>query len=502
MSLDAMAKALERKRSVDETIVFLEPRLRDAFAAERVEIVLFADGTGTPDGALEIPLALDGERMGALRFDFAEAPEASTIADARRLAGAIAATLLWRVQSDDRARLRAIARTDALTGLPNRLAFDERLAEAMRTCGERRVPLALTFLDIDFFKAYNDVYGHVAGDNCLQNVARVMADRVDPESDLIARYGGEEFALISAGATVPRAIDAAQRIVDDLAKLAIPHRGSSLGRISLSAGISGRVPTIADSVSDLMRDADRALYRAKMLGRNRIATDSFVSSAPTVARHARSRGPPPRFEDATIGRESDVARIGSALRNARMLRLVGPAGVGKSRLARAIGFSAQSWIPDGVAYVDLSVLGSLSDPLATIAAALDVDLEGIGAFAAIRDALAGRRTLLILDDAASPDRRIESFCDELLAALDDLSILATSRGALGCRDERVVVVPPLGDEPALALLCVRAGLRGESADDPTLREIVRLTRGIPSAIESVARHLVFNGAASTLNRLR
>jgi diguanylate cyclase (GGDEF)-like protein/PAS domain S-box-containing protein len=173
-------------------------------------------------------------------------------------------------------QLAALSTTDSLTGIANRRHFDAFLLSEWRRATRTQRPLALAMLDVDWFKAYNDHYGHQAGDTCLQAVARVLQTKVNRVSDLAARYGGEEFALIVAETDTDTMRNLAEQIRAALESLALPHTASPLGRVTVSLGVAVLVPAVDLSPEELVRRADAALYRAKAQGRNRVvlATDT------------------------------------------------------------------------------------------------------------------------------------------------------------------------------------------------------------------------------------
>jgi diguanylate cyclase (GGDEF)-like protein len=351
--------------------------------------------------------------------------------------------------------------------------------------------VTLALLDIDYFKIYNDLYGHVAGDECLRAVALQLSTRARSENAFIARYGGEEFALIIESLEPVDAVAAVGRVFTVFEEKPILHDGSTLGRVSISAGVASADPGSGRSIADLVRDADRSLYRAKGLGRNRICAGAYASTGQAAARHARTVTGPPPFEDATVGREAEVTRLLAALRQERMITLVGPAGIGKSRLARTAAGAAQQFHSDGIAYVDLALLGPEADPVGALGAALDVALESGDLREGLIGAMHERETLVVFDNVnEGAAKSIGELASSLLEDAPSLSILATSRSALGCLDERVIVVPPLSEEAAVELLRVRSG----GTDLPALRRIAHYLNGVPASIEAVARYVAQHGS--------
>lgn len=174
------------------------------------------------------------------------------------------------VQKDAQMRLEQLAAEDALTGLANRRAFDERLDAEWQRGLRSGQSLAIVLLDVDHFKIYNDTYGHPQGDACLRSVAAVLAGVAVRTGDLAARYGGEEFVLVLPGTNAAGASVVAERVRTAIELLAMPHSGSSVAPVvTVSAGVAvaetGRTTSQA-----LVERADEALYRAKERGRNRV----------------------------------------------------------------------------------------------------------------------------------------------------------------------------------------------------------------------------------------
>ena len=167
--------------------------------------------------------------------------------------------------------LEKLARSDGLTGLYNRRHFDLVFKNEFNRAIELRRPLGLILLDIDFFKQYNDIYGHVAGDECLRLIGNTLRALPLRQRDLAARYGGEEFIVLLPETDKTGALAVARRIQDKIGQLEIQHRGSPVGSISASIGIYVGLPfSEVDTPSKLVVRVDAALYEAKRLGRNRI----------------------------------------------------------------------------------------------------------------------------------------------------------------------------------------------------------------------------------------
>jgi len=168
--------------------------------------------------------------------------------------------------------LESLAKEDALTGLANRRSFDEYIFKAWRRAVATKEPISLIMVDVDYFKPFNDYYGHVVGDRCLQNIAAVFVDEVNRSLDMVARYGGEEFAIVLPITDQNGALKVAERIRREIEALAILHECCEKGNVvTVSLGVSTVVPNDADDVLAFVEAADKALYKAKFMGRNRIS---------------------------------------------------------------------------------------------------------------------------------------------------------------------------------------------------------------------------------------
>nr|WP_242684298.1 sensor domain-containing diguanylate cyclase [Paraburkholderia hospita] len=166
--------------------------------------------------------------------------------------------------------LELLARTDGLTGLPNRRTLGEILEQEWRRARRTRSMFSLLFVDIDRFKAYNDTYGHQAGDDALAAVARCIRDNIRRPADSAARYGGEEFVVVLPDTSPAGASQIAEQIRSAISALAIEHAGSEYGRVTASIGAASWLPDQHGDVSAVIRAADEALYSAKAMGRNRV----------------------------------------------------------------------------------------------------------------------------------------------------------------------------------------------------------------------------------------
>jgi diguanylate cyclase (GGDEF)-like protein len=172
--------------------------------------------------------------------------------------------------------LKLMSARDGLTGISNRRHFDETLMKEMKRATRLNSTLSLILVDIDFFKAYNDNYGHHSGDNCLKYVARTMAKVSQRPGDLVARYGGEEFGIILPETSIEGAIKLAESIRSTIDELKLSHDFSGVaGHVTISAGIACIRPEkgaeIKSAIKRLIETADKGLYEAKAKGRNQVA---------------------------------------------------------------------------------------------------------------------------------------------------------------------------------------------------------------------------------------
>jgi diguanylate cyclase (GGDEF)-like protein len=167
-------------------------------------------------------------------------------------------------------KLHHLSTTDTLTGIANRHMFDVLLKREWRRCERMKQPMALIMMDVDFFKQYNDTYGHPAGDKCLKAIARQVSRGAPRASDLAARYGGEEFVLVLGETTIEGARWVANNILRHVSELGIPHTASTYGHVTISCGLASVIPDEGKRLEDLVKAADKALYSAKAQGRNMV----------------------------------------------------------------------------------------------------------------------------------------------------------------------------------------------------------------------------------------
>jgi two-component system chemotaxis response regulator CheY len=235
-------------------------RIRTA-KTDRYTYIILVTGLNDPAEVIE------GMRAGA--DDYIGKPLNPLDLEARLL-GARRVTELHAELAVARQALSHQAHTDALTGLRNRLALTQDLEQVHRMSERYGRSYCLAMCDVDFFKRYNDTYGHLAGDEALRRVAMTLQTGAR-ESDRVYRYGGEEFLVILPEQTTSQALTPMNRALDRLSGLALEHRtGGPTGVITLSVGLTGFAAGTSITCQALLADADQALYRAKTTGRNRI----------------------------------------------------------------------------------------------------------------------------------------------------------------------------------------------------------------------------------------
>jgi diguanylate cyclase (GGDEF)-like protein len=180
-----------------------------------------------------------------------------------------------RALEEANAKLERLSFLDGLTNIPNRRRFDEYLQLEWRRALRSGESLSVILVDIDFFKNFNDTYGHEAGDDILKKVAGALAATLNRPADLAARYGGEEFVIVLPGTDTAGAAALGERLRAAVTGLGVPHARSSVaGHVTISVGVATTVPQRDVGADSVVEAADRALYRAKREGRDRVAIAS------------------------------------------------------------------------------------------------------------------------------------------------------------------------------------------------------------------------------------
>ena len=234
-----------------------------AFARRADGAAFFVAGTGL--------VALGSAAAAWAPIDAAHARLAASLsAAAGALLVAVAVGSVLRAREIARARERWGAHVDGLTALPNRTAFDAHVEAAWKSARRARVPLAVLLIDVDHLHAYNECYGHLAGDDVLRRIAAAVWDAARRERAFAARYGGEELAIVIEACDGERARVAGESLRAAIAALDIAHGGVPSRRLTVSIGVASMVPASRDGAHELLRRTADALYVAKAMGRNRV----------------------------------------------------------------------------------------------------------------------------------------------------------------------------------------------------------------------------------------
>lgn len=226
---------------------------------------------------MTVPVHTQGEPVGYLicthvnRWLWRQKDRELLQAVADQLAIAIQQATLYQQLEEANHQLHRMASIDSLTQVFNRRSLDERINQELWRLVREKAPLSLILIDIDRFKAYNDTYGHPAGDACLQKVAQALGKAVQRPADLVARYGGEEFGILLPHTNSEGAVVVAERIRAEVRALDIEHVKSLINqRLTVSLGVTTMIPRLDSTAEYLIQQADWALYEAKNSGRDRV----------------------------------------------------------------------------------------------------------------------------------------------------------------------------------------------------------------------------------------
>ena len=272
-------EAIARIASIRPDLILIDMHLRDTDGIRLVRQIRNRESLGSSDNDLTLwtpviflSAVMDDEMIAqgiiAGGDDFLHKPVSEVVL----LAKVRAMLRIVGMQRDIHAahrRLRQIATLDGLTCIPNRRYFDETLATEWKRCQRAGAPLSLVLIDVDFFKQFNDAYGHQAGDQCLKAIASALTESLFRVEDSVARYGGEEFAAILPGTDSRGAQAVAERMRASVRELRIPHERGIDSLASCSFGIASLRPDSERSAEQLLQAADHSLYEAKHGGRNR-----------------------------------------------------------------------------------------------------------------------------------------------------------------------------------------------------------------------------------------
>jgi diguanylate cyclase (GGDEF)-like protein len=475
-----------------------------ALVSETLARVRSTHATGA--WVLGIPLAFAGKVHGVVLIGGPAAIDEECVATLEACALLLAARMDREDILADGERLAHLAFNDALTGISNRRAFDDALAREWRGAQRSGDTLSLLMLDVDYFKLYNDTYGHQRGDECLQRVAQAIRRALSRAGDFVARYGGEEFVALLPNTPPSAAAELAERVCDEIATLALEHTASSLRRVSVSVGIASCVPQQSALPESIIESADHELYRAKLSGRNRAAGAQYLSEAERalpVRKRSKSNLPIPLTP--LIGRERELDALVNLAARGRLVTVVGVGGSGKTRLALEAADRIAERFADGAHFVDLAPLRDPATIVPAIANVLDIPIPGGGDGAGqLAEALADREMLVVLDNCEHLIDDIAPIVATVLTRAAKVPFLATSREPLALNGEILYDLPLLGVPPSDALSAAEAlsydsirlfverarAVRNDFALDELnahhVASICRLLDGLPLAVELTA----------------
>jgi len=473
--------------------------------------------------AIGIPIHFGRTLFGAMCFDMVASYVADDVTLLESCALYAGARLYHESSVQSSERYARLAFTDGLTGIANRRLFDETFAREWARGVRERTSIAILMLDLDFFKAYNDGYGHQAGDDCLARVAAALSACIKRPGDAIARYGGEEFVALLPDTSLEGAISIAEELRAAVAALAIAHQGSSLGHVSVSVGAAAAIPERADGAPALLHAADDRLYRAKLGGRNRVYAEGYESaSALARPRRMAARNNLPVALTRLVGRRHEIEQVRALLADHRFVSIVGTGGTGKTRAAIAAASEIADRFADGVWFADLSPITDPALVPSSIVAhfAANVPMEDLSP-EALAEIAGDKQALLVIDNCEHVIASVAHFIALLLRSCPQLAVLATSREPLGIAGEAVyrlplMALPPPSAAPtaaeamaydAVALFVERATEANRTfvLTDANVAEAVNICRdvdGIALAIELAASRIGAIGIGALAQRLR
>ncbi len=327
---------------------------------------------------------------------------------------------------------------DPLTGVANRRRFDAALInewDRMRRSGK---PLSVMMVDIDFYKAFNDRYGHQRGDTCLQLVAKALESCAARAGELLARYGGEEFGAILPSCDATTAILVAERMRSTIAALNIPHEGSSLERVSITVGVATMIPDAVQTSHEFFARADHFAYDAKKNGRNRVVAVGYESVEPPIMRTAPTHVNLPTHLASDEDHEA-LDELERALVRTPLVTLVGADPAYLMRLALRAGVEISHAFEDGVFYAELATIDDSEDVIFSIGAALGLPHDPSNEGERLLKHLRSRSLLLVLDGCGPVMDAVRAVIPSILDASPHVRILVTAPAPLEIARERVII---------------------------------------------------------------
>ncbi|HTX58595.1 MAG TPA: diguanylate cyclase [Verrucomicrobiae bacterium] len=440
--------------------------------------------TQLPESAIFVTATFGGETVGAISVQ----SQSVGAYDEEDLALLESCALYLGARIHDEAakaaapRKPADANIDAATGLVRAAVFDEALEHEWRWCGSSGSPLSIVIVDLDLFDAFIEAYGTAAADTCLRQVAGVVRASAAAPQMVAARYGRDCFAVLLPGCDVGEAVRIAEAIRAGVASLNVEHHGSSLGELSISAGVASCVPQRGGQSAELLRQARERFDAAKAAGRNRVSAAGHDSGSLPAHRRSIVRTNLVLPHAAIRGRETEIAQLRQSLAEQPITVIAAPAGYGKTRLVLETGSRSTELYPDGVWYVDLARAGDRSIAEA-VAEALYAGIRGDIDEARLCDLFRQKKALLLLDNAEHLGAAADRFAGELVAHAPGV------RAIVATRDPRpgAFRLEPLSHDDAVALYLDRAGEAAASSGQRELAgDLVDRLGRVPLAIELAA----------------
>lgn len=351
-----------------------------------------------------------------------------------------------------------------------RSALDHAVKRAWQRAAEAESYAGVMIVDVDLFSIFNETYGRAAGDTCLRQVGQALASALPVEGCFFVRFGGDQFAAAFFGIDASRAADYARAAGEAVRALGIPHQGSTLGVVTVTAGAVAARPR-GDDWHAAIGQAQAQLAEAKQ---------RRDAQAQIVARHNL-----PAQHSTFVGRAQEIGQIEAAFEASRIVTIAGPGGAGKTRVALEVARRALNHYPDGVWFVDLAGIKRGEFVIAAVAAAIGFDAPEID-LPRLVDVLSEKKLLLVLDNCEHLIDASARFASAVARVAAGVRILATSREPFSIPEESVFRLPAMGSEDAVALFGERTNRAVTAEDRVAVERIAEKLDGLPMAIEIAA----------------
>jgi diguanylate cyclase (GGDEF)-like protein len=449
-----------------------------------------------PGAGLTLPLRFHDQELGAIHI--VRMSQSAFSADDVELLETCASYISIRLVNveliSEREHFEELAGVDPLTGVSSKREFDEQFEAEWKRGVRHGGHLSILMVDIDHFKAYNDRYGHVAGDACLRKIATILDTSAVRPGDTVARFGGDEFAIILAQTERSGAIQVAERLRMAAAAQRIENAGEPLGIVTVSVGVATEIPAQDSPSTTLLEEADKALYSAKSIGRNLVASEGYRTNASQTGQPPVRSNLPTRLSP-FFGRAAELDAIDCLLDQTRTLTITGTAGIGKTRVALATASNRLAKYPDGVWFVDLARVTDAALVAGSVLFVVgDTEERGTQPLATLVDNIADKRVLLLLDNCHGLMEECAALTEALVRKCPHAQVVATCRDGLGVRGEISYRVPSIAVHDAADLFISRAtsvlrSFAPTEEERSTIERIVTRLDGIPMAIELVAARI-------------